>query len=67
MKLREKGSELLGRERQAGLLLLRDLREVYLMASGVSTGWKMLAQVAQGIEDTGSLWLNVAVHRPSAR
>lgn len=49
-KLREKGSELVGRRSPAALLLLLDLREVYTMASGVSTDWEMLAQAAQGIK-----------------
>ena len=37
------------------LLLLRDLREVYMKASGVSADWEMLAQTAQGIKHTDLL------------
>jgi hypothetical protein len=55
VKLREKGSELLGRDKDAGLLLLEDLREIYLKASGVSVDWEMLAQAAQGIQHTDLL------------
>lgn len=49
-KVREKGSELIGRRSHAALLLLVDLREIYMMASGVSSDWEMLAQAAQGIK-----------------
>ncbi|MYV98481.1 hypothetical protein [Streptomyces sp. SID3343] len=50
-RLREKAGELLGRRPQTALLLLRDLREVYVKASGVSVDWEMLGQAAQGIKD----------------
>lgn len=49
-KVREKGSELIGRLSSPALLLLRDLRDVYTKASGVSMDWEMLAQAAQGIK-----------------
>jgi hypothetical protein len=48
----EKGSELVGRSGDAGLLLLRDLRGVYLKASGVLVDWELVAQAAQGARDT---------------
>lgn len=57
-KIREKGSEIVGRESETGLLLLRDLRGVYIRACGVSSDWEMLAQAAQGIQHTKLL--NVA-------
>ena len=50
--VREKGSDLLGRAPSPGLLLLRDLRTIYIKASGVSVDWEMLAQAAQGIQHT---------------
>lgn len=53
--LRDKGSEAVGRLRQPGLLLLRDLRDVYLQASGVSVDWEMLGQTAQAIQHTDLL------------
>jgi hypothetical protein len=34
------------------LLLLRDLRSIHIHAIGVSVDWEMVAQVAQGVEDT---------------
>jgi hypothetical protein len=48
--LLDKGSALVGRASVPGLLLLRDLREVYLQACGVSVDWELLAQAAQGIK-----------------
>ncbi|MFI2486044.1 hypothetical protein ACH47X_04000 [Promicromonospora kroppenstedtii] len=35
-----------------GLVLLRDLRGVYLAAAGVAADWQMLAQAAQGLRHT---------------
>jgi hypothetical protein len=49
--LREKSSELLGRHPQAGLLLLRDLREVHLHAAAASIDWTILGQGAQAVRD----------------
>lgn len=46
----EKGSELTGRSSSPGLLMLRDLRDVYLKASGVYVDWEMLGQAAQAIQ-----------------
>jgi hypothetical protein len=48
---RHKASELLGRRPEAGLLLLRDLRELYLMAEEVNVHWLALGQVAQAVRD----------------
>jgi len=48
-------SELTGRSRLPGLVMLRDLREVYLKAAGVSVDWEMLSQAAQGIKHTDLL------------
>ncbi|MEV6263970.1 hypothetical protein AB0M42_24900 [Streptomyces sp. NPDC051784] len=54
-RLREKAGEMVGRRPQSALLLLRDLREVYIKASGVSVDWEMLGQAAQGMKDTDLL------------
>ncbi|MGW7268161.1 hypothetical protein [Streptomyces sp. NPDC054842] len=54
-RLREKAGELLGRRPESGLLLLRDLREVYLKASGVSVDWELLGQAAQALKDNALL------------
>lgn len=61
-RLREKGSELLGRRGDVSLLLLRDLREIYMKASGVSADWEMLAQAAQGIKHTDLLEVTERCH-----
>jgi hypothetical protein len=66
-KLREKGSELVGREKDAGLLLLQDLREIYLKASGVSLDWEMLAQAAQGIKHADLLEVTKRCHPETLR
>jgi hypothetical protein len=47
----EKGAELTGRRPEPALLLLRDLRKVYLLASEASIDWVMLAQGAQAVKD----------------
>lgn len=49
--LRHKTSELMGRRPEAGLLLLRDLRELYLMAEEANVHWLALGQVAQAVRD----------------
>lgn len=48
-RVREKGSELIGRLRAPELLMLEDLRNVYVDASGVQMDWLLLAQAAQGV------------------
>lgn len=65
--VREKGSELVGRARTPGLLLLRDLRTLYLDAAGVSTDWEMLAQAAQGARHTALLALAERCHPDTLR
>ncbi|HEY3437646.1 MAG TPA: hypothetical protein VGK35_08155 [Actinotalea sp.] len=42
-----------GRNDAPGLVLLRDLRDVYLQAAGVYTDWEMVAQAAQALKDAG--------------
>lgn len=66
-KLREKGSELVGRRSQTELLMLIDLREVYTMAAGVSIDWEMLGQAAQGIKDRELLGLTQRCHPDTQR
>jgi hypothetical protein len=66
-KVLDKGSELVGRMRSPGLLLLRDLREVYLKASGVSVDWELLAQAAQGIKHADLLRLAERCHPETVR
>ena len=50
-QLRRKGSELLGRSEATGLVLLTDLRDVYVAAQGAELAWVILDQVAQAVRD----------------
>jgi hypothetical protein len=49
--VREKTSELIGSRPEPGMLLLRDLREIYLLASQASIDWTILGQGAQAAKD----------------
>jgi hypothetical protein len=49
--LRHKSAELLGRTETSGLLLLRDLRTLYLTAQEAELAWVILAQAAQAARD----------------
>ncbi|HEX8741803.1 MAG TPA: hypothetical protein VF712_01600 [Thermoleophilaceae bacterium] len=49
--LREKGAELAGRRSETGLLLLRDLRALHLLAAEASIDWTILGQGAQAARD----------------
>lgn len=49
--VREKGSELVGQRPESGLLLLRDLRKLSILASEVSVNWVILGQGAQAVKD----------------
>ena len=49
--VREKGSELVGQKPESGLLLLRDLRKLSILASEVSVNWVILGQGAQAAKD----------------
>ncbi|NGO12613.1 hypothetical protein G5C60_34645 [Streptomyces sp. HC44] len=57
-RLREKGSEIIGRRSEAGrrkdegLVLLRDLRGICQRASAVSVDWELVAQAAQAAQAT---------------
>jgi len=66
-RLREKSAELLGRRSAPGMLMLRDLRELYLKASGVSLDWEMLAQAAQGARKIELLELAERCHPDTLR
>ncbi|WP_030798536.1 hypothetical protein [Streptomyces sp. NRRL S-337] len=49
--LRHEGSELLGRRTESGLLLLRDLRRLYVKAEATYINWIMLGQAARALRD----------------
>ncbi len=65
--IREKGSEMVGRRPETGMLLLKDLRELYLKACGVSADWELLAQAAQGMKDKDLLGLAEKCHPQTIR
>ncbi|MGQ0624612.1 MAG: hypothetical protein ACT4PP_08210 [Sporichthyaceae bacterium] len=64
---REKVSELAGRRPETGLLLLADLREIYLAAAGVSVDWELIAQGAQGVKDVELISLAQRCHADNLR
>ncbi|MEV4255217.1 hypothetical protein AB0J52_18860 [Spirillospora sp. NPDC049652] len=66
-RLREKTGDLLGRQSEAGLLLLHDLRKVYVDASGISLDWETAGQVAQATKDTDLLALVSRCHPDTLR
>jgi ferritin-like metal-binding protein YciE len=49
--LRRKSSELTGRQPPAGVLLLHDLRRLYLLGSECEIDWEMVAQGAKAARD----------------
>jgi hypothetical protein len=65
--VREKAGELVGRHPDASMLMLRDLRAIYVDASGVSVDWVMIAQAAQGLKDTELLALARRCHPDTLR
>ncbi|MGY1733541.1 hypothetical protein ACI798_18690 [Geodermatophilus sp. SYSU D01045] len=66
-RLTEAVSDRLGRRSAPALLLLRDLRSIHIHAVGVSVDWEMVAQVAQGVEDTELLALARRCHPQNLR
>ncbi|MFD2090870.1 hypothetical protein [Blastococcus deserti] len=66
-KLSEAVSDLLGRRSAPSLLLLRDLRSIFIHAQGVSVDWEMVAQVAQGLQDAELLGLAQRCHPQNLR
>jgi hypothetical protein len=49
--IRQKSAELIGRSEKPGLLLLHDLRHLYLTAQQAEVAWVILVQAAQAIRD----------------
>lgn len=66
-RLREAVSTALGRRPQPGILLLNDLRELYLQASDNSLAWEMLAQIAQAKHERDLLTLTERCHPQTLR
>ncbi len=65
--VREKGSELVGRRPESGLLLLRDLRKLYILASEASINWVILGQGAQAAKDHELLQATKECHPDTLR
>jgi hypothetical protein len=57
----------LGRRPVPALQLLRDLRSIYLDASGVSVDWELVAQAAQAVKDGELLQLAQSCHADTLR
>lgn len=66
-RLRQKGSELLGRRPEPALLLLADLRRIHRKAAGVSLDWEILSQTAQALKDRELLALTETCHPQTVR
>ena len=64
---REPAAELRGRRPEPALLLLFDLRHLYLLASGNSSYWTALAQAAQAARDPELLAVVTACHGRTRR
>jgi hypothetical protein len=65
--VREKGSEMVGRRPESGLLLLRDLRKLYALASEASIDWVILGQGAQAAKDRELLQATKECHPDTLR
>jgi hypothetical protein len=65
--LREKASELLGRRPEVGMLLLSDIRTLYLVACEASIDWVILGQGAQGARDQDLLAVVSSCHPQTLR
>lgn len=65
--LRNKGSELVGRRSMPGMLLIHDLRTVYLQAAELSVDWELLGQGAQAVKDRELLNLTAECHPQTLR
>lgn len=65
--VRERAAQAVGHRPEPGLLLLRDLRELHLDATGNSLHWEMLAQAAQAAKDPRLLELASSCHPRTLR
>jgi hypothetical protein len=66
-RVRQEIADRLGRRTAPALLLLRDLRSVYMDASGVSVDWELVAQAAQGVRDRQLLDVASRCHPQTVR
>jgi hypothetical protein len=66
-RMTEAASSLVGRRSETGLLLLEDLRGLYLRASANSLAWEMLAQHAQAKREQDALDVATRCHAQTLR
>lgn len=66
-RVKQKGSELVGRLHEPSLLLLADLRHIHKTAAGVSLDWEVLAQTAQALKDARLLGVAQECHPETLR
>ena len=60
--LRRKSAEFLGRSEMSGLLLLRELRNLYLTAQEAEIAWLILAQATRAVRDRELLQIAGVCH-----
>ena len=60
--LRRKSAEVVGRSEAAGLLLMADLRELYLVAQHAELAWVVLLQAAKAKRDAGLIEVVTRCH-----
>jgi len=66
-RAREALPQAIGRRPEPGLLLLEDLRELYLRSSQNSLAWEMIAQIAQAKHERELLDLSEGCHPQTLR
>jgi hypothetical protein len=66
-KVRQGLADRLGRRSAPALLLLRDLRSIYMDASAVSVDWELIGQAAQGVRDRELLDVVTRCHPDTLR
>ena len=66
-RMRTAVSTVAGQRAEAGLLLLEDMRQLYLQASDNSLAWEMLAQIAQAKREAELLELTERCHPQNLR
>lgn len=66
-RAREKGSELLARRPQTGLLLLRDLRALHVLYAEASIDWVVLQQGAKAVRDAELVAAASSCHQQTLR
>jgi len=66
-KAKRRGAEVIRRFHEPSVLLIAELRDVHLLAAGVSVDWEVLAQCAQAMHDRELLELAQECHPQTLR